>query len=311
MSDLHYVVRNYRAGDFGNYVQLHIEAESLDRAGHCTSPQVLGERLCQPNYSPENDLFISATMDGRIVGYIDVRPELGIGRVVLDCLVHPEHRGRGLATQLFHNAMRRASSMEARLAHVNIRESNVAAKNLLSKLGFRFARHFLELRLELSKVHLPDTEYVALPYRHLRRGEEDELTKIQNRCFAGTWGYHPNTIEEIVYYLSLSNSSPEGIILAWEGDKPVGYCWTTTDLGEHTTGEARKGRIYMIGVDPDYRGRGIARQVLMGGLIYLKKKGIEVVELTVDSENKAACDLYESVGFNIWSTSPWYEKALD
>jgi ribosomal protein S18 acetylase RimI-like enzyme len=64
----------------------------------------------------------------------------------------------------------------------------------------------------------------------------------------------------------------------------------------------------MLGVDPDYRERGIGRIALLAGLNYLKSKGASIAEITVDSENKAARALYDSVGFRRWSGSLWYEK---
>ena len=309
MSNPPYVIRNFRPDDFGSYVQLNVEAEELAPTGRCTSPQALAQWLRRPNHLPEQDLFI-AEAAGKVIGYIDVRPELGIGRAVLDCLVHPEHRRKGLATELFYHASRRAGELGARVVHVNVPEDNVAAKGLLSELGFGFVRRFLDLRLELSKVHLLAGEQVVLPCRHLQRGEEDKLTQIQNRSFAGTWAYNPNTVEEIAYRLGLIGCSPEDVILVFQGDKPVGYCWTAMNLGEDAAG-TNKGRILMLGVDPDYRGKGIGKRALLAGLAHLKSKGIEAADLTVDSENAAACALYESVGFKISSTSAWYEKTLD
>ena len=79
---------------------------------------------------------------------------------------------------------------------------------------------------------------------------------------------------------------------------------------EAATGE-RKGRISMIGTDPDYRGRGVGKRVLLAGLAHLKSKGLRVAELTVDSENKAACTLYRSVGFKVLKSSFWYEKVIN
>lgn len=308
MSDFPCTIRNYCPDDFNNYIQLNVEAEQLDPTGRCTSPQVLRERLSRPNYAPEQDLFV-AEEAGKVIGYIDVTPELSIGRAVLDCLVHPEHRRKGLATELFHCALRRATGLEARVAHVSILQNNVAAKNLLPKLGFGLVRHFLELRLQLSQAPFPDAPS-ALLCRHLQCGEEDKLTEIQNRSFAGTWGYNPNTLAEIIYRVNLNDCSPEDVILVCEEDKPVGYCWTINWEEDAYPGTS-KGRIYMLGVDPDHRGKGIGRLLLLAGLAYLKNKGVEVAELTVDSQNRVACGLYESVGFKISSTTLWYEKVLD
>jgi mycothiol synthase len=67
----------------------------------------------------------------------------------------------------------------------------------------------------------------------------------------------------------------------------------------------------MLGVDPDYRGSGLGRKLLLAGLSYLKRKGLQIAELTVDSENKVACALYKSMGFKPWTSSLWYEKRLD
>jgi len=310
MSDLPYIIRNFRPEDFAGYVQLNVEAEELDPTGRCTSAQVLSEALGRPNHVPGQDLFVVEAA-GKVVGYIDVRPELGIGRAVLDCLVHPEQRRKGLGTDLFHRASRRARELGARVAHVPVLEDNVAAKGLLAKLGFGFVRRFLELKRELSEVHLSETEQGALLSRHLQAGEEDKLTQIQNRSFAGTWGYNPTDVEDVVYRLNMIGSSPEDVILIFAADRPVGYCWTLVDPEASAAAGTNVGRIYMLGVDPDYRGSGIGKQALLAGLAHLKSKGIEVAELTVDSQNPAACALYESGGFKISSTSAWYEKALD
>jgi mycothiol synthase len=309
MSNPPYVIRSFRPGDFDSYVRLNAEAEEVAPTGRCTSPQALAQWLGRPSHLPERDLFI-AEAAGKVVGYTDVGSELGIGRAVLDCLVHPEHRRKGLATELFHRASRRARESGARVAHVNVPEDDVAAKALLSELGFGFVRRFLDLQLELSGVHVLAGEQGALPCRHLQRGEEDKLTQIQNRSFAGTWAYNPNTAEEIAYRLGLIGCSPEDVILILQGDKPIAYCWMAMNLGE-SAADRKRGRILMLGVDPDYRGKGIGRRALLAGLAHLKSKGIEVAELVVDSGNPVACALYESSGFKISSTSAWYEKTLD
>lgn len=52
-----------------------------------------------------------------------------------------------------------------------------------------------------------------------------------------------------------------------------------------------------VSVLPDYRGRGIGRQLITEALERARKKGIERVELEVFSSNVAARALYEKLGF--------------
>jgi len=241
---------------------------------------------------------------------MDVLPEVGIGRVILDCLIHPDHRRQGLATKLLGHAIHRAKDLGVRVAHVNIPEDNVTAKSVLSKLGFRFIRRFLELRLDVSKVRWQDSSQCVVKYRNLQPGEEGKLAQFQNYSFADTWGYNPNTVEEIVYWTNLSGSSLEDVVLACEDDKIIGYCWTGITCKREAVPGEKRGRIFMLGVDPDYRGRGIGKQVLLAGLSHLKSKDLQVVELSVDSENKAARALYRSIGFEIKISTFWYEKVI-
>jgi len=310
MNNFLYTIRSYRPADFNKFVRLVTEAEKLEPAGRSVSPKVIAERLNWPNYSPEQDLFLVETAKN-IVGYMDVTPELAIGRVILDCWVHPEHRRRGLAAKLLGCAAHHARELGAGAAHVNVANDNIAARSVLSRSGFKCVRRFLELKLDMAKVSQQDAARAAQMCRHLRRGEEDKLTRIQNRSFAGSWGYNPNTVETITYRANLGTCSPEDVILASEGDRVTGYCWTETTAEWGAAGSERKGRIYMIGVDPDYRGRGVGKRVLLASLAYLKGKNLLVTELTVDSDNESALALYRSIGFELRTGSLWYEKLLD
>ncbi len=300
-------VRNYQATDFHKYTLLQAEVEKLEPTGRCVSPQFIAQQLGRPNHCPERDLFIAQADEG-VVGYVDIERELAIGRVVLDCRVHPEHRRRGLARELFDKATIRARELGAKAAHVNIGENNEAAGNMLSRLGFTLVRRFLELRLDIGCVdgsRVPTTTECCC----LRPGEEGRLTELQNRAFAGTWGYNPNTAEQITFRINSSTCSRDDIILIYDRDKAIGCCWTGISCEEGIP-SVRKGRIHMLGVDPDHRRKGIGRELVVAGLTRLKNRGLRIAELTVDSENKAACALYESLGFEVRVSTPWYEKVI-
>ena len=305
MTDSPYIIGNYQPADFDGYVRLLQEAERLEPLGRAVSPQSVAECLAWPNYSPEQDLFV-VKKAGEIVGYMDVTPELGIGRVILNCWLRPEHRGKGLAEKLVGYALRRAGELGADVAHVNVREDNTAASTALTRLGFKCVRRFLEFKLDMNRLRWQEADRAAQECGYLREDEEEKLTLIQNRCFEGTWGYNPNTVATITYRTHLSHFSPDDVVLTGEGDKVTGYCWTEVTPSK----DGREGRICMIGVDPDYRGRGIGRRVLLAGLAHLGSKGVRAAVLTVDSENEAACALYRSVGFELRANSLWYEKAI-
>ena len=304
------IIRNYHSEDFDKLVQLGTEAQERGQTGCLISPLDLIESVGQSNHSSQNNLFI-AERAGEIVGYADVRPELNIGRVVLRWLVAPKHRRRRIAAKLVERAISRTRELGLMRIHVNIFQNSLLAERLLIQMGFTFVRRFLELRLDLSKTHLQEIGNIAPQYRPLQSGEGERLTQLQNRSFMGSWGYNANTFEEINYRINLPNCSQRDIILAFDSNKPVGYCWTRINFQKDKAPSEGKGRIYMLGVDPDYRGRGFGRQLLLAGLSYLKSKGLRVVELTVDRENKAARALYKSVGFKLWTSTLWYEKRLD
>ncbi len=67
----------------------------------------------------------------------------------------------------------------------------------------------------------------------------------------------------------------------------------------------------MLGVDPHYRGKATGKKLVLAALARLKSKGLQVSELTVDSENKAAYALYQSIGFEVQASTFWYEKVIN
>ncbi len=300
-----YFVRNYQPKDLQKFTELVIK-EKIYLPEHHLSPPTIRARLNRPNYSPNADLFIIGN-NVNLVGYLELTREPEIERIILECWIHPEHRRKGLATILLTKAILRAHELGITRLQVNILDSNVLAQKVLTKLGFKCVRKYDELRLKTSMLNLPRSLDNQIASRSLQNGEEVILTELQNRCFAGSWGYHPNTAEVINYRMNASGCSPQDVILICQEDRPISYCWTEI-TPPSTSSDRMVGRIYMIGVDPDYRGRGLGRKVLVTGLTHLKNKGAEIIELTVDSTNHVACSLYRTIGFTKWATSLWYER---
>lgn len=301
-----YVIRNYRSADFDALLQLKNMAAALAADSGYLSSQAMHNLLGRPGYKPERDLFV-AEIANDVVGYLDINAEARIGRAVLEVLVFPEYRRQGIARELYRQATPRVKSTGVRVVHVNVCEDNTTSCLVLEKTGFSRVRRFYELTVDLVAVPAPSppAEFSIRPFRE---GEEATLTELQNRAYAGSWGYNPNTVEDIVYATSITNNARGGICLALDKDIPVGYFWVRTEYIEQ---DKRRGRLAMLGVDPDYRGEGIGRALLLAGLSCLKDGGLQVARLTVDSENVAANVLYRSIGFKESDTSMWYEKVLE
>ena len=63
----------------------------------------------------------------------------------------------------------------------------------------------------------------------------------------------------------------------------------------------------MLGIligDKDFRGKGIAREVILNSVLWLTNKyKIDTVKLGVDFNNLEALNLYQSMGFKIFEKS--------
>jgi mycothiol synthase len=304
-----FTIRNYHHSDFNKYAGFRMEVEKLEPSAELMTQQHLAEDLDAPKFSPEKDLFVAETA-GSIIGYLSAFYEAEINRVLLDCLVHPQHRRKGIATHLFDRATQQVKQSGISVAQVSIQDTNIAAGQLATRLKLTVVRRFLQFKLDICNTQLPDVNPGEFEIRALQSGEEAKLTELQNRCFAGTWGFNPNTVEDIVYRINLSGCAAEDVIMAYEGNTPIGYCWTRTIPLTNPDREKNRGLIHMIGVDPEYRQKGIGKKVLLAGLKYLKRIGSGAVGLNVDHENLAARSLYISIGFKESATLEWFEKKL-
>jgi mycothiol synthase len=303
------IIRDYRAGDLDRLLKLESTAGPRGQTGCVTSPSDLTESVRRRDYNFAN--VIVAERAREIAGYASVTPEVQLGRAVLRWRVHADRRTGGIAGRLIDKAISRTLSLGIKAIHANIWQSSPAARKLVCRRGFTCIRRYLEFRLDLSRTHVAEMKEGRFRGHFLQPGGEEGLTRLQNRSFAEAWGYNPNTVDEMMLRTRLPGSSRKDIIMAFESDRePIGYCWTKAYRSADEDPNQRMGRIHMLGVDPDYRGRGIGRQLLVAGISELARKGIRIIELTVDQENKTACALYRSMGFKVWRSSLWYEKKM-
>ena len=263
----------------------------------------LRDMLGQPGMDAEQNCML-ALQDGVLVGYAQVVPELPINRIVLDSGVHPDHRRGGVGSQLLEWGIARGQELGAQTAHTSVGEDAHEAWAFLERHGYTPLRHYWEVRWEGESIdsNLPQ----GVTVRTYEDGDAALLADMQNAAFASQWGYSPNTAEQVAYKVNMERSSPEGILFLMRGDEAAGFCWTRMDGPP----DNRIGVIWMVGVHPDHQGHGLGRVITTASIDHMLRQGVKAVELSVDSANTPARELYLSLGFHKVGGVLWYERSL-
>ncbi|UCE40637.1 MAG: GNAT family N-acetyltransferase [Candidatus Aminicenantes bacterium] len=268
---------------------------------------VVKNNLGRSNYSLKNDLFI-AELNRRIVGIADVTIELRVARAIIEWFVHPAVHRKRVGRELVKYVCERGREKGARVAHVCIPEEDKFTRNFAVELGFSQARCFLGMEIDLTGFFQPVP--VSMCIEHFRAGDAALLATVQNRIFTGSWGFCPNSPDDIRYFFRLTQSKWQDILMIRENERIVGYSWLHPVIREGKAIEKRKWRLHMFGIYTEFQGKGLGKKLFQTSLEYVRKREATSLELTVDSENTPAIHLYKSVGFKVKSRAFWYEKDL-
>jgi mycothiol synthase len=152
---------------------------------------------------------------------------------------------------------------------------------------------------------LPDDEPYALATRPFVVGQDEAAwLEVNNRAFS----HHPDqsdwTLADIEDHESADWFDPDGFLLLEEDGRLAGFCWTKV----HPATTPPLGEIYVIGVDPDWQGRGLGRALVLAGLDHLARAGLTMGMLYVDATNTPAVHLYDAMGFTIDHTDRVYSR---
>ena len=134
------------------------------------------------------------------------------------------------------------------------------------------------------------------------------LIEVNNRAFSG----HPEQGEWSEADLQLRTSLPwfdsPGVRTGWIDRRMVAFHWTKVHETPAPDGGVL-GEIYVLAVDPAFRGRGLGRAIALDGLHYLShQRNASRAILYVDSANVAAVNLYRGLGFSVEHTDRAYRR---
>lgn len=236
------------------------------------------------------------------LGWIEKHDDTGIAVGV----VHRERRGRGLGSSLVDRSEERLQALgAARIHNVTLAPDN-AAPPLLQSRGYREVRRFWDMTIELGddpprEPQVPEGFRIEPFSSDLARAFHGALEE----AFAEHWEYEPQSFENWwERQVAKPDHDPSLWFLVRTGEDVVA---ATRNDPERSGG----GWIGAIGVRPAWRGRGLAKALLLRSFREFHRRGQRRVGLGVDSQNATgATRLYESIGMVVDSEQVVWEKEV-
>jgi len=236
------------------------------------------------------------------LGWIEKHDDTGIAVGV----VHRERRGRGLGSTLVDRSEERLRALgAARIHNVTLAPDN-AAPPLLESRGYHEVRRFWDMTIELGDdpprdPQLPEGFRIEPFSPERARAFHGALEE----AFAEHWEYEPQPFEKWwERQVAKPDHDPSLWFLVRTGEDVVA---ATRNDPERSGG----GWIGAIGVRPAWRGRGLAKALLLHSFREFHRRGQRRVGLGVDSQNATgATRLYEGIGMIVDSEQVVWEKEV-
>ena len=306
-------IRNFLWDDFDAVFAVRAAVNGISDADADVERSHFRARLELPGADPLDNVFV-AERSGALIGCAIAAVETAIDRAVGEFGVIQSARGQGIGRSLLARLERRASEAGVAVHQVNVHDSNTRLRSFMDAAGYRQIRTFNELKYRPAPAYL-EGDYRPLPsgvsMRPFVPGDDEQaLADLQNAAFEGSFGFAPNTAEQIAGYVAM-RGDPGDILIAEDdaSGEVIGYIWTSVSAGTAESAET-SGMIEMTGVRPDRRGRGIGSAVIAAGMRHLRERGAGVISLEVDDENVSARRIYRDLGFKKTGEQFWYEKRL-
>jgi ribosomal protein S18 acetylase RimI-like enzyme len=235
----------------------------------------------------------------------------------------PEWRSAGVWPALVREGDRRIREMAA--GHPSLSEryfqgwASEAQTEWIAALkaeGYEAVRHFRNMVRQLDVV--PELDLGRLPkgleVRAVKAGDmrriweaEAEVNQELFEYVAEQW-----TEEKYPSWLADSSHTPHLWRVAWDGDQIAGMVLARIDDVANRGRERKRGYTEHVFVRRPWRGRGLAKALIVRSLRLLKEQGMDEAELGVDSENDSgAFGFYSRLGYVTERTDIWLRKPLE
>jgi len=260
--------------------------------------------------SPLNRHMIATDAYGSIVGWYALsrsenEPE---NRAFVSIIVHPDQRREGIGSALLEDAVVSGRSTGIKELRSRIKDDEPGWLEWAKSKGFEIDRHSFRSSIKLSEFdfslfesHIAELRTEGIVFTTLAElGDTEESRRLYYEvdCAAAidvpgedhvaSWDeYNNHTFKSEEY-------RPEGAFLAMDGDRMVAVANVWMDV-EHDRMENA-----FTGVDPDYRGRGIAQSLKALTIVHAQQTGVSEILTENDSENAQILAVNRKLGYKPW-----------
>lgn len=205
-------------------------------------------------------------------------------------MVHPKHRQKGIANQLWAN-LKSSISTSAFVKRAIVTSPHGGFAHFLQEKGF-ILQH-----TEYDMACAPKPKLTN--HASIRKACPDDISalcRIDAACFDPD---RPNPI----YRLEKLMTTPNIHIFVLEEDHQI--------KGQvHLIFEEKHMRLTDLSVLPECQGQGLGKILLDFGLLFAKTHQQNKISLSVAALNKQALNLYQNMGFNTYNAVDYFEKSF-
>jgi mycothiol synthase len=247
--------------------------------------------------------WIVETGDGEAAAFAMLR--VHDAEAICWAAVHPDFRGRGIATAVLAHVEAEARRSGARQLKVGTFVEDASADELFRRLGYHEERHFFHMRLDLDKDPPLASWPPGISVSPFRPEDARAFHSTLGEAFADEWGFMSVPFEEWKRTrLEAPNTDTSLWFVARDGDEIAG-------VARCNLGKDGGGWIGALGVRKPWRERGIGLALLRHAFAEFQRRGESHVNLGVDAENPTgATRLYERAGMRVLNEDVVYGKEL-
>ena len=276
-----------------------------------------------PAFIPSRDALILED-DAGWVAHVNVDGQVRDGKVVhhIEGWVRHDRRRQGIGRALLAWSERHAASLVARRESIEpdlpqvlgfgILEHLPAAMAFAASTDYRPVRYGYQMRRPLHEpipdVSLPD----GIELRPVREEDHRKIWDADVEAFRDHWEARERDESDFAAAYAHPDLDLSLWRVAWDGDEVVGSVMNAIYVEENEKLGVKLGWLEHVSVRRAWRGRGVAKALIVSSLRALRERGMEYGSLGVDAENPTgALALYEGLGFRPHETWINHRKPLD